>query len=106
MENQHQHIRGYRDLTPEEIALMNAIKAKGEEVGELFAAIEHIQSGTIYKNEKNPALEKIVRDIQIAKRPEGEGPIILEARWLAIAKTELQKGFMFFVRAVARPTTF
>jgi hypothetical protein len=29
-----------------------------------------------------------------------------DKRWVAIAKTELQKGIMFAVRAVARPTTF
>jgi hypothetical protein len=27
-------------------------------------------------------------------------------RWASIAKTDLQKGFMALVRAVARPTTF
>ncbi len=35
MENQHQHIKGYRDLSAEEIAAMNEIKAKGEELGAL-----------------------------------------------------------------------
>ena len=30
----------------------------------------------------------------------------IDQRWVAIAKTELQKGFMFAVRAVAQPTTF
>lgn len=35
MENQHQHIKGYRDLSETEIALMNKIKALGEEAGVL-----------------------------------------------------------------------
>ena len=35
MENQHKHITGYRDLSPEEIALMNEVKAKAQEVGAL-----------------------------------------------------------------------
>jgi hypothetical protein len=35
MENQHRHIKGYRELTEDEIALMNEIKAKGAELGEL-----------------------------------------------------------------------
>lgn len=39
MENQHQHIKGYRDLTQSEIDAMNAIKAKGEELGELVAKL-------------------------------------------------------------------
>lgn len=32
MENQHQKIKGYRDLSKEEIDLMNEIKAKGAEL--------------------------------------------------------------------------
>ncbi len=30
----------------------------------------------------------------------------IDRRWLQIAKTELQKGIMFLVRAIAKPTTF
>ncbi len=29
-----------------------------------------------------------------------------DKRWLAIAKTDLQKGFMSLVRSIAQPTTF
>lgn len=36
MENQHRLIRGYRDLSAEEIALMNEIKAKGLELQALL----------------------------------------------------------------------
>lgn len=35
MENQHRHIKGYRELSEQEIALMNEIKQKASEVGEL-----------------------------------------------------------------------
>ena len=35
MENQHRQIRGYRELDETEIALMNVIKAKGAEIGEI-----------------------------------------------------------------------
>ena len=35
MENQHRKISGYRELSQEEINLMNEIKAKGVELGEL-----------------------------------------------------------------------
>lgn len=35
MDNQHRHIKGYRELSQEEIDLMNEIKAKGAEMGEL-----------------------------------------------------------------------
>lgn len=30
----------------------------------------------------------------------------VDKRWLAIAKTDLQKGFMALVRSIAKPTTF
>jgi hypothetical protein len=30
----------------------------------------------------------------------------LDQRWVAVAKTDLQKGFMAAVRSVAQPTTF
>lgn len=39
MENQHKLIKGYRDLSQEEIDLMNAIKAKGNEFGELLSQL-------------------------------------------------------------------
>lgn len=35
MENQHRQIKGYRELTQIEIDLMNEIKTKGAELGEL-----------------------------------------------------------------------
>lgn len=35
-----------------------------------------------------------------------EDNLSLDQRWVAIAKTDLQKGFMAAVRSVAQPTTF
>ena len=35
MDNQHRQIKGYRELTQEEIDLMNEIKTKGTDLGEL-----------------------------------------------------------------------
>jgi hypothetical protein len=35
MDNQHQKITGYRDLSQAEIDAMNEIKAMGEQIGEL-----------------------------------------------------------------------
>lgn len=40
MENQHRHIKGYRELSPAEIELMNEIKAKGVELGDLVAKLQ------------------------------------------------------------------
>lgn len=39
MENQHKHIKGYRDLTKEEIATMNAIKEQGIVLGKLIESL-------------------------------------------------------------------
>lgn len=39
MDNQHQKIKGYRDLTQEEIDLMNEVKAHGDKFGELLAGV-------------------------------------------------------------------
>lgn len=74
MDNQHKQIKGYRDLSQEEIDAMNEIKKKAEEVGQLLEKVGAIES--------------------------------IDKRWLSIAKTDLQKGFMSAVRSVAQPTTF
>ena len=39
MENQHRKIKGYRELIPEEIELMNRIKTKGAELLALHAEL-------------------------------------------------------------------
>lgn len=42
MDNQHKKIKGYRDLSQEEIDLMNKIKAKGVELGELVQELRAV----------------------------------------------------------------
>lgn len=44
MENQHRQIKGYRELDQSEIDLMNKIKAKGAELGELVDELRAAQS--------------------------------------------------------------
>ena len=73
VDNQHQKIKGYRDLSQTEIDLMNECKELAIKTGELCAKLE-----------KTP----------------------VDQRWLAIAKTELQKSFMFLIRSIAKPETF
>lgn len=80
MENQHNHIKGYRDLNPEEISLMNSIKEEAEKVGRLIAELEGLNADT--------------------------GNHSIDLRWVAIGRTDLQKGFMALVRAVAQPESF
>ena len=35
MENQHRHIKGYRDLSPEEVEMINAVKESAQATGDL-----------------------------------------------------------------------
>jgi len=44
MENQHRKIKGYKELSQEEIDLMNEIKSKGAEVGDLIEKLRAIDS--------------------------------------------------------------
>ncbi len=74
MDDQHRMVIGYRELDANEIRLMNAIKEKGEELGQLIDSLR--------EEEK------------------------LDQRWVSIGATDLQKGIMALVRAVAQPETF
>lgn len=80
MDNQHRAIKGYRELSAEEIALMNEIKGKGAELGDL------------------------VERLRAAKSADGQ--MLLDPRWIAIGQTNLQQGLMALTRAVAQPTSF
>lgn len=42
MENQHRSIKGYRDLTPEEISSMNTIKDMAEDIRVELEALESL----------------------------------------------------------------
>lgn len=44
MENQHRKITGYRELSETEIALMNEIKAKAVELGDLVERLNCVPS--------------------------------------------------------------
>jgi len=87
MDNQHKKIKGYRDLSQTEIDLMNKIKEKAEELKLLID-----EADTTLFELKDPAISQDgLDDVQ---------------RYLELAKTNLQQGFMWFVRAVARPQSF
>ena len=77
MKDQHKLIKGYRDLTQEEISLMNRIKTLGEELGSLIWDL---------RNEANH--------------------LEIDSRWVSISETHLQQGIMAAVRSVAKPETF
>lgn len=67
-------IKGYRELSTEELRIANEVKELAELVGE---KVEEIFSLTD-----------------------------TDKRWAAIARTDLQTGFMALIRSVLRPTTF
>jgi hypothetical protein len=81
VKDQHTKIKGYRDLSAEEIALMNEGKELAQKVGEFVEKLERAE---------------------FAKT----GDEVPDKRWLAIGKTDLQKGFMAVIRSIAKPTTF
>jgi hypothetical protein len=87
MDNQHQKITGYRDLTQEEIDLMNRIKQHAADTKALIADVQqHLALSDPLPHETDLAM--------------------IPMRWTHIAQTELQQGFMALNRAVARPSSF
>ncbi len=108
MDNQHKHIKGYRDLTQAEIDLMNRIKAKGAELLQLQAELagylstQHEQK--IYdaaKSKKAQEDEASPECVELRRFQAAE-----PHRWAAIGKTDIETGVMALVRAVAQPATF
>lgn len=96
MENQHRKINGCRELSKEEIDLMNRIKEKGsdmlalqEELVLMLAMQKDVKSTT----ENAEETEEFFR-FQAAE------PL----RWASIGKTDIQTGIMALVRAVAQPS--
>lgn len=67
-------IQGYRTLTVEEVAQVNAVKTLAHEVGMKIEAMQQVPD--------------------------------YDQRWVAIAKTQLQQGFMALTRAITKPEWF
>ncbi len=97
MDNQHQKIKGYRDLSQAEIDLMNKIKTHEAATLALVREVRaHI--GT----------QVIAADALYSSGDTNEFDRISNAdphRWGSIAATDLQTGYMALVRAVAQPVT-
>ena len=81
MDNQHKHITGYRDLTQQEIDLINKIKAVGN------------------------TLEKLIEEVEQTDLSELD-EIAEPDMWTHQAKINLKIGLMALTRAVAKPTSF
>lgn len=117
MENQHQKIKGYRDLSQEEIDLMNRIKEKGAELLALqdelanrlstdaeykLAEARRSMQGKEYEGRPYSEHNGNSDECHEYRRFKDAEPL----RWAAIAKTDIQTGLMALVRAIAQPTTF
>ena len=89
MDNQHKQIKGYRDLSQEEINLMNKIKALAEQVGELVEEVQQVNDRDYFTDDE-----------------EISDPACEANGWIYSAKKDLQVGFMMLVRAVAKPQSF
>ena len=74
MENQHKKITGYRELSQEEIDLMNEGKELAEKCGDFINKLASVES--------------------------------TDKRNVSLGKTNLQQGFMWAIRSIAKPTTF
>ena len=106
MENQHRKINGYRELSQEEIDLMNRIKEKGAELLELQAILAGRLS-TDLEIKQAAADHSQLAPNDFASPEYQELNRFKEAepqRWAAIGKTDIQTGIMALVRAVAQPT--
>ena len=93
MDNQHKQIKGYRDLSQDEIDLMNEIKEHGEKTAFLLSKLTVLR----FNNHRNLTGE--VDEISLTQIQESE-------RCLQLAKDNLQQGQMWFVRAVELPESF
>ena len=89
MDNQHKKIKGYRDLSQQEIDLMNRIKEHAENTAQLLREVDSMRDAG--QSELVPMSREMYNESK---------------RCLALAKTNLQTGQMWFVRAVALPDSF
>lgn len=88
MKDQHTKISGYRDLTQDEIDLMNEAKALEAQVLAFHAKVEK-------KLDDQMRLHHHVDQIRALRAH--------ARRWHSIARTDIETGFMALVRSIAQP---
>lgn len=120
MDNQHRHIKGYRELSAADIALMNDIKTKARELLTLHEIVasqlaerhEYLRNhyamlqaeiadrGMLLSTDNVPEMERELDQIaaELLRFNKAE-----PKRWASIGKTNIQQGVMALVRAVAQP---
>lgn len=85
-------IKGYRELTPEELALINAIKEHEASTAALMERVHGHLSGQL-----QTALNQTDKtELERYDRAQSQ-------RWAAMARTDFQTAYMALVRAVAQP---
>lgn len=87
-------ITGYRELSEEDVALINMAKSKANDLDSLICGLEN----------RKPTPPRSPGALE-ALRPEPL-PGSIDPRELALARTKLQEGFMHLVRAIAQPKSF
>lgn len=92
MDNQHKPIKGCRELSQEEIDLMNEIKTCAERVKHLV--------------EKVWAAGPEVEDDADENEFHPSDAVVEHQRWCWMGRDQLQQGFMALTRAVAKPESF
>ena len=98
-------VTGYRQLTPEEAALMNEIKALGPVFSDVCKKIEmHIAAqraacATSDAQAEDPGCAHLLAEQQRLDLAEPE-------RWLNWGRDAMQANLMYLTRAVAQPTSF
>lgn len=86
-------ITGYRQLSEEEVALMNEGKTLSKMCGEYIAKLRRMPQ----TRDEVPMLLEI---------EPGKFEPTIDQRWVSIGATDLQLGFMAIMRGIAQPTTF
>ena len=105
MENQHRKIKGYRELLPEEIDLMNRIKLKGQELLQLQSELAgrlatdfEVKQIAAKRSQLSPNCCSSDECVEFTRFTNAE-----PQRWAEVGKTDIQTGIMALVRAVAQP---
>lgn len=88
MKDQHTKISGYRDLTQEEVDLMNEAK---QHEARFLAFWEKVENHIVQNRIRGGTEEQLRQDYARA------------GNWLYDGRADVEKGFMQIVRAIAQP---
>lgn len=107
MENQHRRISGYRELTEEEIALMNEIKALGPVIEAVCLKVKaHVAAQRSACDFNGDTGYDPTGAIQAAKAEHDRLNQAEPEKWAGWGSDGMQSSLMYLTRAVAQPTFF